>query len=409
MISGAVTDCGKYLTVSISDSCDPVNRFFLAPLPQGYDGSQQLDFFKLVDNFDALYDYVTNQGSLFYFRTNLNAPRNRVVTIDVAKGFGSLAELIPEPENSNVLSSVGAYAGRLVAVYNIDVCDYLKVFSYQGVQDTTRTFNLPPFSSIGTSGDVDESEFFIQCTSMLHPGISFVYDFATGKETVFKESKPKGFVPSDFTVSQVFVTSKDGTKIPMFITHRSSTKLDGSNPAYLYGYGGFNITLGPSFSVNRWMFMQHFNGVVAVANLRGGGEYGETWHKAGSLREKQNVFDDFQAAAKFLIDSKYSTAQKIAIHGGSNGGLLVAACANQAPALFGAAVAAVGVLDMLRFHRFTIGYAWCSDYGNAETSPEDFRYLHKYSPLHNVGAVYPAMMLTTADHDDRVVPLHSLK
>jgi len=423
MMSATVSECGKYVTVSISDSCDPVNRFQYAPLNNFTDNPKEvkLEFVKLVDNFKAQYSYITNIDKYFYFVTNLDAPRYRVIKVDITAAAEAkdrdpelpplgITEVLPEPEGRGVLSTAQTAGGKLLAVYNIDVCDYIRFFNLaDGTPDESIKLDLPSYVSVGVSSELDQDEIFIQITSMLHAGRSYVYNLKTGEQRVFKDSKPNGFDPEKFVAKQVFYPSKDGEKIPMFIVHRRDIELNGQNPTYLYGYGGFNITLGPAFVVTRWMWMEHFRGVIAVPNLRGGGEYGEEWHKAGSLLRKQNVFDDFQAAAEYLIANKYTSPKHLAIHGGSNGGLLVAACVNQRPDLYGAAVAAVGVLDMLRFHKFTIGYAWCSDYGNAETNEEDFKYLYKYSPLHNVNKYCPALMLTTADHDDRVVPLHSLK
>ncbi|KAF9993001.1 hypothetical protein BGZ80_008314, partial [Entomortierella chlamydospora] len=264
---------------------------------------------------------------------------------------------------------------------------------------------------VGTTTDIrgrrEDKEFFFFFVSFLTPGTIYRYNFEIEDEeerlTVFREAEIKNFDNTKFETKQVFYESKDGTNIPMFITHKKGLVLDGNNPTYLYGYGGFNISLQPAYSPSFIVFIQHLGGVVAEANLRGGGEYGEEWHQAGTVHNKQNVFDDFQYAAKYLIKENYTKASRLAIHGGSNGGLLVAACVNQAPELFGAAIADVGVLDMLRFHKFTIGHAWQSDYGFPDDKAEDFNTLLKYSPLHNVrkGKPYPALTLFTSDHDDR--------
>jgi len=252
--------------------------------------------------------------------------------------------------------------------------------------------------------------FFFKFVSFVYPGTIFSYDVSTQQMKVFRETQVPGFDPNNFNVNQVFYRSVDDTKVPMYIISKKDAVLDGNLPTFLYGYGGFNISLNPSFSVSRLLFVQHFNGIVAVPNLRGGGEYGGDWHKAGQRNNKQNVFNDFISAAQYLIHNKYTNPSKIFINGGSNGGLLVGACINQRPDLFGCAVASVGVMDMLHFHKFTIGHAWCSDYGCADIK-EEFDALYAYSPLHNVrkGKPYPATLLTTADHDDRVVPLHSFK
>jgi len=274
-----------------------------------------------------------------------------------------------------------------------------------------RSYAYTGPGTISARGDARDSDFFYQFESFLYPGTIFRFDFKTLRATIWEEIKPKGIDTSQFITTQIFYESKDKTKIPMFVTHKKDQKLDGSAPCLLYGYGGFSVSILPSFSMKTLLWVQHTNGIYAVPNLRGGAEYGEDWHVAGTKLKKQNVFDDFIAAAEWLIARGYTSSPRLAIHGGSNGGLLVAACVNQRPELYGAAVAAVGVLDMLRFHRFTIGYAWCSDYGNAEKDAAEFKALYAYSPYHNVCSTkdYPAVLLTTADHDDRVVPAHSFK
>ncbi len=284
---------------------------------------------------------------------------------------------------------------------------HLKVFGLDG--KFIREFELPGIGSAGGfGGKRSDTETFYSFTSFTMPGAIYRYDLASATSSVFRAPKLK-FNPADYETRQVFYTSKDGTRVPMFISHKKGLRLDGSNPTVLYGYGGFNISLTPTFSVANLAWME-MGGVYAVPNLRGGGEYGEQWHQAGTKLHKQNVFDDFIGAAEWLIANKYTSSRKLAISGGSNGGLLVGACITQRPDLYRAALPAVGVMDMLRFHKFTIGWAWTSDYGSAENADE-FKTLHAYSPLHNIkpGTRYPATLITTADHDDRVVPAHSFK
>jgi len=314
--------------------------------------------------------------------------------------------VIPEAAGRDVLGATKMINDRFVTQWMTDAHEVLKVFSVAGAFE--RDIALPTVGAISAfEGKRKDAEGFYAFSSFAYPGTVYRYDFATGKSTIFRQPKV-AFSPSAFETTQVFYPSKDGTKIPMFITARKGVKKDGQNPTYLYGYGGFDVSLTPAFSPGLIAWMEA-GGIFAQPNLRGGGEYGKEWHDAGRLAKKQNVFDDFIAAGEYLIAEKYTSTPKLAIAGGSNGGLLVGACLNQRPDLFGAAIPAVGVMDMLRFHKFTIGWAWTSDYGDPEKQG-DFETLLKYSPLHNIKAgVYPPTLVTTSDHDDRVAPAHSFK
>jgi prolyl oligopeptidase len=396
-----VTDDGLHLVITVWKGTDDRYQVVHRNLT---DPSAEAEM--LIEGFDYDYTLVGSVGSELFFRTNKDAPRNRLIAIDVNN---------PDPENwreiiaeaVDVLDGVSLVGGKIIADYMQDAQTVVKVFDLEGKQ--TGTVDLPGIGTAsGFAGTSDDPETFFVYTSYNTPTTVNRLDVETGEVTIFR--KPDvDFNVDDYVVKQVFYESKDGTRVPMFISHHKDVEPDGNTPTMLYGYGGFNISLTPSFSITRLAWME-MGGVYAVANLRGGGEYGKEWHKAGTKLHKQNVFDDFIAAAEYLIDENYTTPSKLAIFGGSNGGLLVGAVTNQRPDLFGAAVPAVGVMDMLRFHEFTAGRFWVDDYGSSD-NPEEFEALRAYSPYHNVkpGVEYPAVMVTTADTDDRVVPGHSFK
>jgi prolyl oligopeptidase len=310
------------------------------------------------------------------------------------------------PENENVLQSVQIIGEKIIAVYMKDASHHAFIFDLKGNPESEIT--LPTVGSVGFSGRRDDNTAFYSFTSFTYPSTIYKFDVSKRQSELYYQIEID-FDLNNYETKQVFYKSKDGTSVPMFIVHKEGLKLDGNNPAYLYGYGGFNISLNPSFSTSRLMFLEN-GGVFAMPNLRGGGEYGEEWHKAGMLDKKQNVFDDFISAAEFLINEGYTSPNKLAIAGGSNGGLLVGAVVNQRPDLFKVAIPQVGVMDMLRYHKFTIGHYWAVEYGSSD-NPEQFKFLYAYSPLQNLkqGVEYPAVLVTTADHDDRVVPAHSFK
>ena len=350
---------------------------------------------------------------MFYFRSNLDASRYKVVRYDLSKPEEGFVDIVPEAEDV-LCSSLVVNEDKLVLKYMHDVKSVLLVHDLKSGKFLNE-IPIPIGTIESVAGRRVDDEIFILFTSFLDASAIYRYNFTTKDEeqrlSVFKRATVANFDADLFVVKQVFYETKDGTKIPMFVAHKKDIVLDGNSPVYLYGYGGFSNPIEASYYPSDIVFMQNFGGVIAYANLRGGGEYGEEWHKAGMLLNKQNVFDDFQYAAKYLVKEKYTRPGRIAIHGISNGGLLIGACVNQAPELFGAAVACVGVMDMLRFHKFTIGNSWQSDYGKPDDNKEDFENLHRYSPLHNVSTAhpYPPMALFTSSHDDRVVPLHSYK
>jgi prolyl oligopeptidase len=395
------TDDGRYLLIQATKGTAHKYRVFYKDLSKP-DGK----VLPLVDNFEAAYDFIDNVGSVFYFSTDRNAPRQRIVAIDLKKPQEANWKTVV-PEGQQTLVSTHMVNNQLVSEYLADARSVVRVTDLKG--KLVREIALPGIGSVsGFRGKRGDSETFFSFTGFTTPTTIYRLDMKSGASTVFRQPKV-AFNPADYETRQQFYTSRDGTKVPMFIVSKKGLKLDGSNPTYLYGYGGFNISITPGFSPANLAWME-MGGVYAVANLRGGGEYGEAWHEAGTKLKKQNVFDDFIGAAEWLVNNKVTSPAKLAIGGGSNGGLLVGAAMTQRPELFGAAIPQVGVMDMLRFHKFTIGWAWTSDYGSSE-NPDEFKALVKYSPLHNLkpGTCYPATMITTADHDDRVVPAHSFK
>lgn len=408
--NGFVTEDGNYLIISVWRGTDPKNLLFYKDLTKS-----DSPVIELINEFEANFSLIDNDGPLFWLETDLEAPRSRVISINInnppksplsqGSNEGAFTEIIPEAVET--LQGVGILNNQFVTSYLKDAKTEIKIFNLDGT--FLREVALPGIGSAGGfAGKRHDTETFYSYTSFTTPNTIYRYDMVTDTSTIYRQPKVD-FNPDNYETKQVFYASKDGTKIPMFITHKKGLKLDGNNPTYLYAYGGFAVSITPSFSVSLLVWME-LGGVYAVANIRGGGEYGEEWHQAGTKLQKQNVFDDFIAGAEWLIANQYTSSKKIAIAGGSNGGLLVGACMTQRPDLFAAALPAVGVLDMLRFHKFTIGWAWTSDYGSPE-DPEEFKALYAYSPLHNLkpAIAYPATMITTADHDDRVVPAHSFK
>ena len=363
-------------------------------------------FIQMTSSMDYEYSPVEVMGDKILIMTNEGAPKNRLMVANLKKpGIRDWEELVGEEQD--VLTDVAVIADKMVLTYSKDASDHPFVYSLDGKR--IREVKLPSVGSVGFSGERGEPECFYAFTSFTVPGTIYQYDLQQDKSTLFAAPKVN-FNLNGYTTEQVFYPSKDGTRIPMFLTYKKGLKRNGKNPVYLYGYGGFNISLPPGFSSSRIPFLEA-GGIYAQANLRGGSEYGEAWHLAGTKMQKQNVFDDFIAAAEWLISEKYSSKEKMSIVGGSNGGLLVGACMTQRPDLFRVCVPEVGVMDMLRYHKFTIGWNWAPDYGTSEDSREMFEYLRGYSPLHNLreGVSYPATLVTTADHDDRVVPAHSFK
>ncbi|HTQ40543.1 MAG TPA: prolyl oligopeptidase family serine peptidase [Pirellulales bacterium] len=398
---GIASEDGRYLIIDVEHGTGPQNAVFYKRLDQ-----PDAKVIELLPNFDAEYRFLGNDGSVFYFRTDLNAPLGRIIAIDVDHPEKTnWRQLIPE--SSDAIDFAALIGNSFLISYLHDAHAVMKVFDLAG--HPQGTVELPGLGSVSAfEGLRTDRETFFGFTSFTTPQIIYRYTLDDGKLSLFRRPQAD-FNPDDYETRQVFYTSRDGTHVPMFISAKKGLELNGGNPTLLYGYGGFNISLTPVFSVADILWME-MGGVCAQPNLRGGGEYGRVWHEAGIKLKKQNVFDDFIAAAQWLIDQKYTSTPKLAISGRSNGGLLVGACLTQRPDLFGAALPGVGVMDMLRFHKFTIGWGWVSDYGSADNA-EEFAALWAYSPLHNIkpGTYYPPTLITTADHDDRVVPGHSFK
>lgn len=398
-VGGSVTNDENYLVISAAIATNG-NELYIKDL------NKNAPIQKIVDSFDYNNNVVDNVGTKFYVVTDYKAPNKRVVSFDLANPkMDSWVDFIPETEN---VLSVSTGAGFMFADYIKDAVSLIKQYDYSG--KLVRDIELPGMGSAGGfSGKKEETILYYSFTNYVTPGTIYEFSPKTGDSKVYNKAKVD-FKSENYESKQVFYTSKDGTKIPMIITHRKDVELNGKNPTMLYAYGGFNISLTPSFSISNAVWMEN-GGIYAVANLRGGGEYGKKWHDAGTQMKKQNVFDDFIAAAEYLIKEKYTSSDYLAIKGGSNGGLLVGATMTQRPDLMKVAIPQVGVLDMLRYHTFTAGAGWAYDYGTADQDNAMFDYLKGYSPVHNVkaGTEYPATMVTTGDHDDRVVPAHSFK
>ena len=399
-VRGGVTKDNNFLLISAAQNTSG-NQVFIKDLK-----NPSASLIQIQDDYFSRFNYVANEGTTFYFNTNIDAPNYRLIKVDLKKpAKKNWEDVIPETEN---VLRVNTGGGKIFANYLVDAKTAIKQYDMNGKLE--REVELPGIGSArGFGAKEEDKDFYYTFTSFTYPSTIFKYDIASGSSTLYRESNVK-FNPDDYETKQVFYKSKDGTKIPMFIVHKKGLKLDGTNPTYLYAYGGFNVSLTPSFSSTRIAWLEQ-GGIYAQPNLRGGGEYGEKWHLAGTKMNKQNVFDDFIAAGEYLISNKYTSSDFLAIAGGSNGGLLVGATMAQRPDLAKVALPAVGVMDMLRYHKFTAGAGWAADYGTADDSPEMFEYLKKYSPVHALkeGTAYPATMVTTADHDDRVVPAHSFK
>ncbi|KAI3696039.1 hypothetical protein L1987_79048 [Smallanthus sonchifolius] len=424
ILEARLADDGKYLLMNICQGAVPLNKFYccnLSTLPNGLEGQRGkgiLPFVKVVDDFEAQYEAVANDDTMFTFLTNKEAPRKKVVRVDLKKPYVWI-EVLQESKNDVIESVLPVNRNQMIVSYLSD-CKHVLQIRNLGSGDLLHKLPIDIGSIDYISARRQDSVFFVKLSSFINPGVVYQYDL---KPTVpimkvLRETVVPGFDLADYQANQVFVHSKDGTRVPAFIVARKDIELDGSHPCLLYGYGGYGVSLTPYFDIRRVVLARHLGIVFCVANIRGGGEYGKEWHQAGSLANKQNCFDDFTSVAEYLVLKGYTNPSKLCIEGGSNGGILISACINQRPDLFGCALAHAGVMDMLRYHKFTIGHAWVPEFGCSDKE-DDFHYLIKYSPLHNVkqpwkdsstkATQYPSCMLLTADHDDRVVPLHTLK
>lgn len=404
--SVTVSEDGRYAVIGVTEA-GPKNLVYVIDLQRSGQPNVKAPIRPLIDTFEASYQFLGNDGTLLYFHTDLDAPRGRVVAIDLNHPHKQHWKTIL-PEGEDTLQAVTLMGKQMAVITPHNATSRVCFYTLKG--EFVREIPLPTLGTCsGFVGRRYQDEFFYGFTSFVHPYTIYRFDTRTGESTVFHAPQIEGLDPSRYETKQVRFRGKDGTRVPMFITYRKGTQRNGQNPTLLYGYGGFNASLTPFFSVSYLVWLEN-GGVLAVPNLRGGGEFGEEWHQAGTKERKQNVFDDFIAAAEYLIDHRYTSPQKLAIRGGSNGGLLVGAVMCQRPELFKVALPAVGVMDMLRYHRFTIGSAWKEDYGTSD-DPQMFRVLFAYSPYHNLkpGVRYPATLVTTGDHDDRVMPAHSFK
>ena len=405
-VRGGTTEDGRFLVINIARGSSSENLVSYVDLGNPLAPNLSAPVVPLIEKWESENTVIGNDGPIFFVLTNLEAPRKRVVAIDTARPARANWKTLV-PESADVIDAVEIVGGKFVVKTMHDASSRLAIFAKDG--RPLGLVALPGLGAVGTvSGREDEPEFFYSFTSFTTPTTNFRHDVATNRGEVFQAPRV-AFDPAAYETKQVFYVSKDGTRVPMFISHRKGLKLDGNTPTLLYAYGGFDISMMPAFSVTNLVWMEA-GGIYAQPNLRGGGEYGRAWHEAGTKERKQNVFDDFIAAAEWLFANRYTSPAKLVLSGGSNGGLLVGATINQRPDLCRVAWPAVGVMDMLRFHKFTIGYAWTSDYGSSDDAA-GFKYLSAYSPLHTVkpGAKYPAVLVTTADHDDRVFPAHSFK
>ena len=399
--AGSVTDDGHYLIITVWQGTAPKNRLYYKDLTK-----PDAEVVRLLDGFDAQYQFIDNDGPVFWFQTDVDAPRGKLIAIDTQHPEKANWKTVV-PEGKDKLEGSGVVNDRFLLSYLKDARSEVRVYDLNG--QFVRNVDLPGIGTAsGFGGKRTDKETFYSFTSFTSPTTIYRYEPSVGNSVLFRQPKVD-FDASKYETKQVFYNSKDGTRVPMFLTYKKGLKLDGQNPTLLYAYGGFDISLTPGFSVPTLVWLE-MGGIYAQPNLRGGGEYGEEWHLAGTKAHKQNVFDDFIAAAEWLIANKYTSTPKLAIRGGSNGGLLIGACLTQRPDLYGATLPLVGVMDMLRFQKFTIGWAWTSDYGSSD-NPADFKALYAYSPLHNLkaGTKYPPTLIATADHDDRVVPGHSFK